>query len=137
MTDARPEEPRRFCFEQRAISPVNWEAVHTTTRLLPTVTTFGWRIKALFSAPPLIALGWWTATGAFFNGAIALGLGAPMLAASIWWFRQVWTPGPASPTALRPPGTASTAPPPAPPMHPAMAYLYESEPGPRSADPHN
>ena len=138
--DATARGPRsgeaRASAERSTGASIDWAALHRTTRLAPTVTTFGWRAKVALSAPPPLVLGWWTATGAFFDGAIALGLGVPMLAASVWWLRQVWVAGPDATAERRATGTAPAAgvEPAARPMHPAMAYLYEAGPDVRPAD---
>lgn len=74
---------------------IMWSHVHRTTRLHATVSTFGWRTKIVLTSPPFLTLGFWTLSGAFNNGAIAIGFGLPMLWASLWWVRQVWVAGPA------------------------------------------
>lgn len=76
---------------------VDWAELQATTRWQPTVTTFGWRLKLLLTAPgPLLLLNW-TASGAFDPGptrAFTLGVGGPVLLACLWWTGQVWSAGP-------------------------------------------
>jgi hypothetical protein len=73
---------------------IDWDQVHATTRLEPTVTTFGWRSKIVLTAPPYLVIGFWAYAGAFNNGLIAMAFGLPMLTAAAWWTRQVWIAGP-------------------------------------------
>lgn len=73
---------------------IDWDQVHATTRLEPTVTTFGWRGKVVLTAPPYLVIGFWAYAGAFNYGLIAMAFGLPMLAAAAWWTRQVWVAGP-------------------------------------------
>lgn len=72
---------------------INWRAVHASTRIRPTATTFGWRAKLLFSSPPFLVLGFWAYAGVFNNGALAMTIGLPMLWADLWWLKQVWVAG--------------------------------------------
>lgn len=92
MTDGATASVRRSCFVS---DTVDWRAVHRSTRWQPTVVTFGWRIKLALSSPPCFVLGFWAYAGVFNNGAAALGIGVPMLWASLWWVKQVWVTGPA------------------------------------------
>lgn len=92
---------RRSCFVS---DTVDCRAVHGGTRWQPTVVTFGWRTKLALSSPPFFVLGFWAYAGVFNHGAAALGIGVPMLWASLWWIKQVWVKGPAGdPTAAHGP----------------------------------
>ncbi len=72
--------------------------LHRTTCWRPTVTTFGWRVKLLLTAPGPLLLLTWIVRGALAPGptrAFTLGVGGPVLLACLWWVGQVWTAGPA------------------------------------------
>lgn len=104
---------------------IAWTAMHRTTRIRSTVTTFGWRAKTALTAPPFLVLAFWAYAGVFNNGAAALAFGMPMLWADVWWAKQVWAAGPAErPTidhnvpAARPPGPERR------PPHQGLLYLY-------------
>lgn len=106
---------------------IAWAAVHRTTRVRATVTTFGWRGKTTLTAPPFLVFAFWAYAGVFNNGAAALAFGIPMLWADIWWAKQVWVAGPANRSdadhdlpAAAPPGPERR------PPHQGLLYLYPS-----------
>lgn len=106
---------------------IPWAAVHRTTRLRATVTTFGWRGKTALTAPPLLVFAFWAYAGVFTIPVTALAFGIPMLWADLWWIKQVWAAGPATRPGLdqHPPVTAPPGPERRPP-HPGLLYLYAS-----------
>ena len=89
--------------------PINWAAVHRTTRWAATVSTFGPRAKFALSSPPVIMLAFWYYVGVLRVPLFAVAFGIPMAAAALWWFRKVWVSDPAPRPASTEP-TASKAP---------------------------
>lgn len=128
----RPRPPQGGRSAHFVSDAISWSAVHRTTRVRATVTTFGWRGKTALTAPPFLVFAFWAYAGVFNNVAAALAFGVPMLWADAWWTKQVWAAGPANRSEAD--HNLPVAAPPGPerrPPHQGLLYLYPSPASPQ------
>lgn len=112
---------------------IRWSRLRRTTRLKPTVSTFGWKGKLVLSAPPILVFAFWAYGGVFNLGVTAIGFGLPMLWAIAWWLKQVWVAGPVDRSRAEVQSAAELLPslplrPDPTTAHPGLRYLYADPP---------